>query len=282
MEEVFLFVLALVWIVFASVQDLKTREVANWLTFSLIAFALAYRGFFALLANDVWFFLSGVLGFGIFFVLAHLFYYGKVFAGGDAKLLMGIGAVLPFHTSSDYLSLTLVFLLLLFFVGAFYSLVYSIITSARFSRRFVPAFAVSWKRYRLLWLVPVILSAMLFVVKPSLAAWFLLSAFFFFLPLAYIYLKAFEEGCLVVLLKPEQLTAGDWLQKDVRVAGKLLRKNVHGLSLREITYLRKYRKKVWIKQGIPFVPAFLIAFLIMVSFEIASPRAIEDWILSLF
>ena len=282
MEEIFLFVLALIWIVFASVQDLKTREVANWLTFSLIAFALAYRGFFTLLYDDMWFFLFGLLGFGLFFCLAHAFYYGRVFAGGDAKLLMGVGAVLPFHSFNDYFILTLVFLLSLFFVGALYSVAYSAIASVRYRERFVPAFAKSWKSYSFLWLAPVLLSLLLFFVKTSLEGWLVLSAFFFFLPLAFIYLKAFEQGCLVTYLSPEKLTAGDWLERDVRVAGKVLKNNVHGLSLKEIAFLRKHHKKVWIKQGIPFVPAFFIAFAIMVSFEIFAPEAIQDWILSLF
>ena len=67
--EFFLFGMAFVWIFFASVQDLKTREVANWLTFSLIAFALAFRGFVAVFSNDSWFFVSGLLGFGLFFIM---------------------------------------------------------------------------------------------------------------------------------------------------------------------------------------------------------------------
>ena len=194
---------------------------------------------------------------------------------------MGIGAVLPFRALSDYFSLTIIFILLLFFVGACYSLVYSIITSVRYRAQFLPKFVKCWKTYRVVWFVPFVLSGMLFVVKPSWEGWLVLSTFFFFLPLAYIYLKAFEKGCLVVYLKPGALTAGDWLDKDVRVAGRVLKKNVHGLSLHEIAFLKKHRKSVWIKQGIPFVPAFLIAFSIMALFLIFLPEAIQDWILSL-
>ena len=41
----FLFFLGGAWIIFATVQDLKTREVANWLTFSLISFGIAFYAF---------------------------------------------------------------------------------------------------------------------------------------------------------------------------------------------------------------------------------------------
>ena len=38
--EIFLIILALIWLIFAVISDLKTREVPNWLNFSLIIFAL--------------------------------------------------------------------------------------------------------------------------------------------------------------------------------------------------------------------------------------------------
>jgi len=88
-EIYFLFALAIIWTTFAAIQDIKTREVSNWLNFSLIAFALAYRAFYSISKKDPKFFILGVLGFIIFFILAHVFYYGRAFAGGDAKLLMG-------------------------------------------------------------------------------------------------------------------------------------------------------------------------------------------------
>jgi len=125
-EYYFLFGLAFIWMVFATVQDLKSREVANWLNFSLIGFALAYRAFYSA-AFDKWeFFLFGILGFSVFFVLAHLMYYGKIFAGGDAKLLMALGVILPFEKYRSLLFDGLGFIFVLFFVGAVYSLAYSV------------------------------------------------------------------------------------------------------------------------------------------------------------
>ncbi|MBI2056754.1 hypothetical protein HYT91_00690 [Candidatus Pacearchaeota archaeon] len=45
---IFLVALALVWMIFAVVQDLKKREIANWVNFSLIIFALGFRFFYSL------------------------------------------------------------------------------------------------------------------------------------------------------------------------------------------------------------------------------------------
>ena len=79
----------------------------------------------------------------------------------------------------------------------------------------------------------------------------------------YIYLKAVEESCLIVLVDSKALCEGDWLERDIKVGGKVIKKSVHGLSAEEIKLLKKYEKKVWIKQGAPFGPAFLITLLII-------------------
>ena len=94
-ESLFLIILAFIWLIVASVLDFKTREIPNWLNFSLITFALAFRALFSIVESEPLFFVYGVLGFAMFFILANIFYYARIIAGGDAKLLMGLGAVLP-------------------------------------------------------------------------------------------------------------------------------------------------------------------------------------------
>jgi Flp pilus assembly protein protease CpaA len=41
-EIVFLIVLGIIWLWIASLQDLKKREVLNWVSFSLIVFAISF------------------------------------------------------------------------------------------------------------------------------------------------------------------------------------------------------------------------------------------------
>ncbi len=265
-EYYFLFGLALIWIVFAMVQDLKKREVANWLNFSLIAFALSYRAFYASLFHDWGFFIFGLLGFAIFFVLAYAFYYGRVFAGGDAKLLMGIGAVLPFRSYSGLLFNSLFFLFLLFFLGAIYSLAFSIYLIGKNRKSFLSNFRINLSKNAALFALAIIASAILLFFTPKFTYWLLVALLLMLLPLLYSYLKAIESACMIKLISPWKLTEGDWLEKDVKLRGQWIRKSVHGLSTEEIKLLKKYKKKVWIKDGIPFIPAFLLAFLAMALF----------------
>ena len=132
----FLFALALLFTLFATIQDIKKREVANWLNFSLIAFALAFRAFYSITNNSPKFFLLGISGLAIFIAIANLLYYGKIFAGGDAKLLMGFGIILPYTTYFSLVTLSLSFVLLLLTTGAIYSLFYSIVIVQKNKNKF--------------------------------------------------------------------------------------------------------------------------------------------------
>jgi len=80
----------------------------------------------------------------------------------------------------------------------------------------------------------------------------------------YLYSKAIENSCMIKFTFPNNLTEGDWLEKDVRIGSKIIKKSVHGLSKKDIEFLKEKNRKVWIKNGIPFSPAFLITFLVMV------------------
>ena len=124
-ELYFLFILTGFWILFATIQDFRTREISNWLNFSLIAFVLSYRAFYSILNNDWRFFVFGILGVLIFVILGYGFYYSRVMAGGDVKLLMGIGGIFPFVDFVSYLTNMGIFVLLLFGVGSIYSMIYS-------------------------------------------------------------------------------------------------------------------------------------------------------------
>jgi Flp pilus assembly protein protease CpaA len=55
-EVLFLFILGLVWILFATIQDIKKREIADWLSFSLIIFAIGFRFFYSLFEGNFSFF----------------------------------------------------------------------------------------------------------------------------------------------------------------------------------------------------------------------------------
>ncbi len=91
-----------------------------------------------------------------------------------------------------------------------------------------------------------------------------MSFFGFIFPCFYVYAKAVDEACMVKNVKASKLTEGDWLYQDVKINKKLIKANWEGLSLDDIKVLQKKSKSVLVRYGIPFVPVFLISFLILV------------------
>ncbi|MEK6910903.1 MAG: prepilin peptidase [Nanoarchaeota archaeon] len=277
-EYLFLFAVALIWMIFASVQDLKVREVANWLNFSLVSIALAYRLFYSIGVENYTFFLSGILGVLVFFLISQAFYYGKVFGGGDAKLLVGMGAVLPFNSLNEFLLQGSFFLLLLFSVGAVYSLIASVVFAFKNKNKFFKSFMkffkeFDWRFYGLLFLF--VFGIVSYGYKVSYGLIF--AAVLLTLALLFIYLRAVDKSCMLVYVKPRDLREGDWIGEEIVIKGKEIGNSVHGLSLEEIKKLLKRGKSVLIKQGVPFVPVFLIAYIITLFFFF-----LEADILSLF
>jgi Flp pilus assembly protein protease CpaA len=267
MEEFyFLFALGFVWIIFAVFQDLKTREISNWLNFSLIAFVLAYRAFYSISIKDVEFFVLGLAGVLFFVLLGYLFYYGRVFAGGDAKLLMGLGGVLPYESFNDVLIMGGGFVFLLFFAGAIYTLAYSAFLIRKNVGEFKEELIENIKKWKIGILVSVILGFAFFFLLKNDGIFgignYLIPGIILILPWLYIYVRAIEKVCMIKKRKPGELQEGDWLINDVKIGGKIIKKSVHGLSKKEILMLKKAKKKVWIRDGVPFSPAFLFALIL--------------------
>lgn len=268
LEVIFLLVLAVVWIIFAVVQDLKKREVANWLNFSLIIFALGFRFFYCLFsseANGFSFFYQGLIGLGVFFVIGNLLYYGRMFAGGDAKLMIALGTILPFSESFfTNMKIFILFFITFLFAGAFYSLTISVILSLKNLRKFKKEFnkqlRIKKKLVYLFLSFGIIL--MIFGFIENLLFYF--GILVFILPYLYIYAKAIDESCMAKKIKTNQLTEGDWLYKDLKIGKKIIKANWDGLSKKDIREIKKNYNKVKIKQGIPFTPVFLISFVILI------------------
>tara|TARA_Y100000034_G_C6885717_1_gene406664 strand:- start:46 stop:882 length:837 start_codon:yes stop_codon:yes gene_type:complete len=260
--EGFLFMLAFVVTVIAVIQDMKTTEVSNWLNFSFVGIALGYRAFYSSIGGNWNFFMYGLLGFALMFVLGQIFYYTKTFGGGDVKLLQGFGVILPYYSYKSVLVLGLGFVLLLFLSGLIWSLIYSVYLVGKNRKRFRKEFKENWKKYRMLVGIGVIVFLLSLIFRIGMLGLFVL-----LLSLLWIYVKSLD-GVMIVWKKAGELREGDWLEKEVKVGNKKIAKSVHGLSLEEMKMLKRYGKgkEVLIKEGIPFTPGFLIALGIMVFF----------------
>jgi len=266
-EVVFLLVLALIWIIFATIQDIRKTEISDWLNFSLIIFALGFRFFYSLFdVGNFSFFYQGLIGFGIFFILGNLFYYSHFFAGGDAKLMIALGTVLPLSNSFfENVNYFIVFFVLFLVAGFFYSfsstLFIALDNFKDFKNKFSKTFNKNRKRiYPLIFLGLVFI---LFGIKINL--FFYLGFLIFLLPIFYVFAYSVEEACMIKKVNYNELIEGDWLYKDVKIEDKKIISKWDGLSKEEISLLKKNKKSVLIKKGIPFTPVFLISFIVFIA-----------------
>lgn len=266
-EIIFLALLGLVWILFATIQDLKFNEIANWLNFSLIIFALGYRFFFSLFSqNGFNFFFQGIFGLALFFVIGNLFYYGKLFAGGDAKLLIALGPILAIRESYlGNLETMLLFLLIFLLTGALYTLVSSVYHMSKNFNSFKKEFVKQSKKYREIHLMglvfAVLLGALSVLIGYDVLIW--ISILMFISPWLYIYSKAVDESAMIKSLNPKDLREGDWIYEDIKIGNKKIKANWEGLSKKDIKLIQKKMKnksKIKIRKGVPFAPVFLISY----------------------
>ena len=266
----FLILLGLIWIVFAVIQDLKKREIANWLNFSLAIFAIAFRFFYSLFSEQGFaFFYQGVIGFCIFFIIGNLLYYGKVFAGGDAKLMIALGAVIPMSVTFPE-NLNLIFRFLLFFLvsGAVYGIVFGAVLGIRNKNKFSKEFSKQFKRSKKVFYIFLTLGIIFILLSFVNQLFLYLGVLFFVSPYIYFYAKSIDESCMVKKINTKYLTEGDWLYNDIKVGKRIINAKWSGLSNEEISLLKKNKKDVLIRQGIPFSPVFLISYLGIILFEV--------------
>ncbi|HII88581.1 TPA: prepilin peptidase [Candidatus Woesearchaeota archaeon] len=285
-EQLFLIGLAFIALIIGSYTDWKTREVPDWLSMGLIVLGLGTRLIFTISTGSGWYLLEGLLGFILFFVLAWVMFYSGQWGGGDSKLLMGLGAVfgLDVGLPGDLQQMSIAFVMNVLIVGAVYGLCWAIILAIKNRKAFVQQLKDISKERKIRFLRKLVqysffIFVFIFIVTASSTTFLVpqrewrlaVSALFVMMILLYWVLlltKAVEKIAMLKHIAPERLTPGDWIAEDVIVKGKRIcgPKDL-GIDEQQIKTLLKLKQKklihtVLIKEGIPFVPSFLLAFIV--------------------
>ena len=262
-----------------SYTDFKTREVPDWVNFGLIGIGFGINLLFSIIYWKINFILASIAGFGIFFALAWLMFQFGQWGGGDSKMLMGLGALF----GVDFLSknfFLIHFLANFLIVGALYGILWSIFLIFKNKNRFIKIFKSSMKNKKVALTKKIILALFIIlilfslIIPDSLTKLMLLYlviviALTFYL---WIAVKAVENSCMLKYVKPNQLTEGDWIAKDVKVDGKYITGpkdlGIEKKNIRKLIELYKKGKvkKILIKEGIPFVPSFFVAYVITLAY----------------
>ena len=277
--QTILYSIAFLGLLVGSYSDIKTREVPDWLSYSLIFSGLGLRLIFSLTSFDWNIFLQGAAGFAIFVAIGYLMYYAGQWGGGDSKLLMGLGALIGLDSSFISIPALGIFFINLLLVGALYGVVWIIFLAAKHFQKFKNETKTLIQRTSKTRVYVLISTIILFIVvlffpqqaffKTTLLVLVVLPAGTFYL---WIAVKAVENIAFYKRVHPTQLTEGDWIVNNIIVDGKKIAgPRDLGVDQDQIGKLIHYYrlgklKRVLIKEGIPFVPSFLLAFIVTIAF----------------
>jgi len=274
--DIILITITLIALVISSITDIKKREVPDFLSYSLLSIAIFSKALETLIENSFIPVLYATVGFAIYFSLGLIMYYTKQWGGGDSKLLMSLGIILSQYPNSllTYFNPNLnIPLLLSFFInmllaGSIYGIIYSIALAIKNKNRFNQEMKkINKKILKYFTFIAIIIFLISFLINTSeiKLVMFLISIILILVPYFLILIKVVEKSCMIKEILVDKLTEGDWIIGNIYSKNrKLVYSNKSlGVTSEQIQQIKKLNiKKITIKEGIPFTPSFLVAFII--------------------
>lgn len=276
MIYIILLVIAAIILIIGTFTDIRKREVPDWISFAGIFAGIGIRLLYSAVTFDWMFVVYGAAGLAIFVGIGYMMFYAGQWGGGDAKILMGIGALIGFDFTFSQFPLIIIFLINALLVGAIYGLLFSIGLSIKnkkkFSKDFKKLIHDSRKWRIIIMIVSLVLLVLVFAIKNPDARLIFLTLLIFGNILFYLWLfvKSVETSSMFKNIKPEELTEGEWIAKEYKIDGEYIcgpkDLGIEKKQIKKLIALKKKGKikKIRIKIGIPFVPSFLIAFIITI------------------
>ena len=266
--------LALSGLLIGTATDMDHREVPDWVNYTMVFAGVLIAAILSAAIISWQPLIASLTGLALGYLLGAAMYYTGQWGGGDAKMLMGLGALLGVPTSflvgASTTPLFIYFLIAAVFAGAAYGMIWMAVL-------FITKRAIAWpalkKKLRtqqtlkirklaastllILALITLIYTHVYTLLILVLAA---ISYLTFYLSLA---AKTIEETCFVKKQPVKDLVVGDWILKDVKKNNQtIIKADNTGLTEKQLAKLKKHDiKTVTIKEGIPFVPSFLAAYL---------------------
>ncbi len=255
------------------ITDLKARWVPDWTNHFMIFFGLGGHALISLKESSIWPLALSLIVAGIFYGISLLMFYTGSWGGGDAKLLIAYGALLPSYQplTQNYVSAfwpfpaTLWLNIILF--GALFgmlSITYLITKNYKhFLTHFKEKVSENKKLIYAATAAVVVVSLTGIFIDYFLIALALVAYLFVFL---FLVMKSVENVAMIKEISAKKLVEGDWLAAEIKVGGVHIKAGKTGLDLETIEKLRKLEADgkisgVKVKEGLPYVPAMFTGLL---------------------
>ena len=265
-----------------SITDFDKREVPDMLNFLLIALGLSIGAVNSMASQTWWPLLNALSGFGVAYLVAALLFYSGQWGGGDAKMLMGLGAlhgIMFFGPESIILNwqwpLLGTIIVAIFVAGSVYSILYFFgIVGFRFKRVLKELnnvrYTKKWKIARLVSAVFLIGGLAGYLILQGPLGWMLLLVGLLIGGGVMLLLTArvVQEKVMAKKVAVKDLVPGDWLVESVKQKGKIIvEQSKIGLVEKDIAQLKEKKvSSVVVKEGIPFIPGFLLGYITILIF----------------
>lgn len=270
---------ATVFLLLASIVDLKTGEIPERYSLGLAAIILAFSITHSIVDWSTSYAVNAfVLGLG-YLLIGYVIYVLGGWGGGDVKLMAGVGCTLGYLNSLGYTwqfsNITpyyITYLMDMGFLAVPYAVLYSMVLTAS-KPVVIGEFKQALGRRRIITFL-----AASFI--PTIATYYLgfstLALLYLVLPLftlATIYLKTVEHAALRKTIKVSELREGDIPAEDVILGGKKIAssKCIEGVTKEQMDKIKKLSTegkipgKITIKWGVKFAPVILFSFLLTVT-----------------
>lgn len=263
-------VIAIVSLAIATVIDIKKREVPDTLSYGTIILGVVIAIMSTVETNSWQPIISSGIALLVATAIAAIMFFSGQWGGGDAKLIIGLA--LLFGASSFFWN----FLIMIIFAGAIYGILYGAYLAFKRREVFTKEFKkliynpkVKWARFAFQIVLATALLLAFFVIEDfGLKVFFVVfSGGMYLVFYAWIFSKALDS-CMKVRVKAKDLVEGDWVIEPIKMGKKTLEVANFGITKSQIEQVQKAKvKNVLVKEGIPFVPSFALAYVFSLIIE---------------
>ena len=266
MMDWILFVVGLAGFGLAGYWDLKTTEFPDWLPYSIILLALAIRGAFAFMNQDIWIFLNSAIIGSLFLGLGLLLYFTKQWGDGDAWLLGALAFLFPVSTETFPATQTGIFpfqavMLFDFFAAAFiYIVIYSLALGVIHRKKLIMFKKSYRKESKRIYMMTALLLAC------SIAAAIITNSIGFTGAYTFLAIPAIAFGLMVFIKYAEFVEKNLFKRRihvrDLQVGDVPVNEKWRVLKEDEVKKLKKKGGYIWVKEGVRMAPVFIITLLL--------------------
>jgi Flp pilus assembly protein protease CpaA len=263
MLELLLIAIAIIGSLAAGIYDLKTSNIPDSLCITMIIIGLILHSIYGFLTGDFNNLINSLMFGGLFLIFGLAMYFTGQWGGGDGELLVALGVLLPNLTViNTYFPFAISFFINSFFIGAVYSLTYSMFLLYRndgISKSFFKS--VEQPSFMIVLLTLLSLSVVSFFYLKVFSVIFFLS---FIMVIFWKFAKSIDKG-FYKRIPVRKLKVDDMLGEDIPKL-KLYKRLIKGLTKEQVRKIKKNKRYVIIKEGIRYGLTFPLTLIFTLLF----------------